>query len=73
MCSEERKPTLLALISCQHEGYVCGEPASPTLESVMFFGSSSTTEITPEIQSLWAMGVDAVGALGLPRTWKPPA
>jgi hypothetical protein len=69
--SAARKPTILALINCYHEGYVYGEPASPTLESVMSFGSPSTTEITPEIRSLWALGYDAAVALGLPRTWKP--
>jgi len=31
MQSNERKPTLVALINCQHEGYVYGEPASPSL------------------------------------------
>jgi len=69
--SDERKPTILALISCLHEGYVYGEPGSPTLESVLSFGSPSAGEITPEIRSLWAVGYDAAVALGLPRTRKP--
>ena len=70
--SNERKPTLVALVNCQHEGYVYGEPASPTLESVMSFGTP-TSEASPEIRSLWMVGYDAAVAMGLPRTWKPPA
>ncbi len=70
--SIEREPTLVALVNCQHEGYVYGEPASPTLESMMSFGSPSTTEISPEIRSLWAVGYDAAVALGLPRRLKSP-
>ncbi len=69
--SSERKPTLIALVNCQQEGYVYGEPASPTLESVISFGAP-TSEATAEIRSLWMVGYDAAVALGLPRTWKPP-
>ena len=70
--SNERKPTLVALVNCQQEGYVYGEPASPALESVISFGAP-TSEATPEIRSLWMVGYDAAVAIGLPRTWKPPA
>ena len=70
--SNERKPTLVALVNCQQEGYVYGEPASPTLESFMSFGAL-TSEATPEIRGLWMVGYNAVVAMGLPRTWKPPA
>jgi hypothetical protein len=66
----ESKPTLIALIDCSHEGYVYGEPAYPTLESVMSFGTH-TTEATPDARSLWMVGYNAVMALGVPRTWCP--
>jgi hypothetical protein len=66
----ESKPTLIALIDCSHQGYVYGEPAYPTLESVMSFGTP-TTEATPDARSLWMVGYNAVMALGVPRTWCP--
>jgi hypothetical protein len=69
--SNEPKPTLIALVNCQHEGYVYGEPASPTLESVMSFGTP-TSEPTPNIKNLWMIGYDAAVAVGLPRNWRPP-
>ena len=47
-----------------------GEPAYPSLESVMSFGTP-TTEATPDTRSLWMVGYNAVMALGLPRTWRP--
>ena len=68
----ERDPTLVALINCQCEGYVYGEPASPNLDSVMSFGAP-TSEATPEAQRLWLVGYDAAVALGAPRSAKPPA
>jgi hypothetical protein len=69
--SNEHTPTLIALINCLGEGYVYGEPASPTIDSVMSFGAP-TSEPTPEIRRLWAVGYDAAVALGLLRTWQPP-
>ena len=70
--SNGHKPTLLALVNCQHEGYAYGEPASPTLESVMSFGTP-TCEVSPEIRRLWMVGYDAAVAKGTPRTWTPSA
>lgn len=67
----ERKPTLVALVNCCQEGYAYGEPASPTLESVMSFGTP-TSEATPEIRNLWMVGYDAAVSLGLPANWWQP-
>ena len=69
--SNERKPTLVALVNCRQEGYVYGEPASPTLESMMSFGTP-TSAATPEIRSLWMVGYDAAVSLGLPLNRRPP-
>jgi hypothetical protein len=69
-CGAERKPTLIALVDCTQEGYVYGEPANPTLESVMLFGTP-TVEATSHTRRLWMVGYNAVIALGLPRTWRP--
>ena len=60
--SNERNPTLVALVNCCQEGYVYGESASPTLESVMSFGTP-TSEATAEIRSLWMVGYDAAVSL----------
>jgi hypothetical protein len=67
--STERDPTLIALINCLFAGYVYGEPASPTAESVVSFGAP-TCEPTPEVQKLWMVGYEAAVSLGLPRTWQ---
>ena len=69
--SMERSPTLIALIDCLCQGYVYGEPESPTLDSVMSFGAS-TVGPTPDVRSLWMVGYDAAVALGVPETWRPP-
>jgi hypothetical protein len=69
--STQRDPTLIALINCLFEGYVYGEPAVPTAESVLTFGAP-TSETTPEVRRLWTVGYEAAVSLGLPRTWKPP-
>ncbi len=66
-----RKPTLIALIDCRDQGYVYGEPESPTLESVMSFGTPTPDEMTPEVRNLWSIGYEAAVALGLPRAWQP--
>jgi hypothetical protein len=70
--ANERKATLVALVNCQQEGYVYGEPAVPTLESAISFGAP-TSEATPEIRSLWTVGYDAAVAIRVPRIWRPPA
>jgi hypothetical protein len=69
--STEREPTLIALINCLFEGYVFGEPAVPTAESVLSFGAP-TSEATPELRRLWMVGYEAAVSLGIPRTWKFP-
>jgi hypothetical protein len=63
--------SLIALINCLCEGYVYGEPASPSVDSVMSFGAP-TSEPTPEVRHLWMVGYTAAVALGLPPTWQPP-
>jgi hypothetical protein len=65
--SNERHPTVVALVDCRHKGYVYGEPGSPTLESVMLFGAP-TADGNPEIRRLWKVGFDAAVALGLPES-----
>lgn len=67
----ERDPTLIALINCLCEGYVYGEPAVPTVESVLSFGAP-TSEATPEHRRLWMVGYEAAVSLGLPPIWKAP-
>ena len=67
--STEREPTLIALINCLFAGYVYGEPAVPTVESVLSFGAASS-ELSAEVPRLWKVGYDAAVALGLPRNWQ---
>jgi hypothetical protein len=68
--STEPDPTLIALINCLFEGYVYGEPVSPTLDSVLSFGAP-TSEPTADVQRLWMVGYDAAVSLGLPDDWQP--
>lgn len=67
MYSSERKPYLIALVNCRASGYVYGEPAIPTLTSVMSFGPPSS-EMTAETRNLWMIGYNAAVALGVPPT-----
>ena len=69
--SSEREPTLIALINCLFAGYVYGEPAVPTVDSIMSFGAPSS-ELSAEVPRLWKVGYDAAVALGLPRNWQSP-
>ena len=69
--AEAPKATLIALIDCRNEGYVYGEPASPTLDSVTAFGAPSTTKVTAEKRRVWSVGYDAAVSLPLTRTRNP--
>ncbi len=69
--SNERKPTLVALTICHQQDCVYGEPKSPTLDSVMPFGTP-TSGATREVRRVWMLGYDAAVAQRLERNLRPP-